>query len=229
MFTWTALADAGAWRIWNRAPPVAGSRPIDTWEQRTGDDLIIGDLVTQCSRIAASYERAFHTIDDATKRGMLLLFFYLKNDPAIPDVRMKAYLLATVKHDCAGTFWPTRRGVRGQRKYVSRGYVQLSGEDNYRAASQAIFSDDRLVSDPEQAMQPDIAYAIMSSTMLHGFVTPQRRRRTTTLVVGPKLSDFIHDQTADYVGARDVVKKGDRDANLIAGYARHFETWLRGP
>jgi chitinase len=43
--------------------------------------------------------------------------------------------------------------------YYGRGYIQLTWSYNYRAASQALFGDDRLVSDPDQvANNEDLAW-----------------------------------------------------------------------
>ncbi len=226
--TWVTLADAGAWLLWNRDKLTSGGAPVTTWERRTGDDLVADAMLDWYDHIATQYEATFHTLDDASKRGLLLLFLYVANDPAVADVRLKAYLLATVKHDTAGTFWPIKRKVKGQEKYSIRGYVQLSGEDNYRAASQGVFSDDRLVKEPEQLMQPDVAYMVMSWIMLHGELTPQKgtKKKPKPPILGPKLGDFVNAQGADYVKARDVVKKGDKDAPVIAGWAKKFEAWL---
>lgn len=46
-------------------------------------------------------------------------------------------------------------------KYRGRGILQITGKSNYEACSQALFSDSRLVSDPDLLRQPD--YAVLSA------------------------------------------------------------------
>jgi len=42
-------------------------------------------------------------------------------------------------------------------KFKGRGYIQLTGKDNYAAASKAIYGDDRLVKNPELVEKPEVA------------------------------------------------------------------------
>jgi predicted chitinase len=42
-------------------------------------------------------------------------------------------------------------------KYRGRGYIQLTGKNNYSAASKEIYGDDRLVKNPDLVSQPEIA------------------------------------------------------------------------
>jgi predicted chitinase len=44
-------------------------------------------------------------------------------------------------------------------KYYGRGYMQLTWDYNYKAASQDIYKDDRLVTNPDLAAQPEGAWA----------------------------------------------------------------------
>lgn len=42
-------------------------------------------------------------------------------------------------------------------KFLGRGYIQLTGKDNYMETSQALFGDDRLVRHPEMMEEPEHA------------------------------------------------------------------------
>jgi len=70
-----------------------------------------------------------------------------------------------------------------------------------------------LVANPEQALDPDIAYTVMSYGLFNGSFT------------GRKLGTYVKSGTTDYVNARRVVNGLDK-AELIAGYARNFQTVL---
>lgn len=81
-------------------------------------------------------------------------------------------------------------------------------------SASAEYSDIDLVSNPDLALKPDIAYRIMLIGMNKGLFT------------GKKLSDYITDKNADYINARKIINGNDR-AELIAGYATDFENLLK--
>lgn len=149
-------------------------------------------------------------------------------------VTWRAYLLATAFHECAGTMQPihergspayfgkyepgTRLGKmlgntqRGDGYlYRGRGYVQLTGRANYQRAGAEIGVD--LLRIPELALADDNAAKIAVHGMLEGWFT------------GKKFSDYLTGDKTDYVNARRIINGTDR-AQLIAGYARHFESAL---
>lgn len=121
--------------------------------------------------------------------------------------------------------------------YAGRGYPQATGEDNYEKSEQAIRKEypevvaafeartgkkfDLTVgdqpndkSDPDNMMDPQIAYVTMSYGMRKGMFT------------GKKLGDYFGPGKNDPINARRIINGLDR-ASLIASYHRKFETILK--
>lgn len=144
-------------------------------------------------------------------------------DSRVPDVRHRAYILATVKHETANTFRPIDEYGKGRNRkygepingqiYYGRGYVQLTWHENYAKFGKIL--NRNLVEQPDLANEPDIAYDILIIGMTRGLFT------------GKKLIDYINQSECDYVGARRIINGQDR-AELIAGYARVIERVLMG-
>lgn len=143
----------------------------------------------------------------------------------------QAYLLATAYHETAQTMQPiseygsppyfakydlgTNLGkILGNTepgdgyKYRGRGFVQLTGRANYAKAGVKIGVS--LLTNPELAMTDANAALIAVKGMSEGWFT------------GKKFSDYL---PRDYAGARRIINGSDR-AQLIAGYASHFESAL---
>lgn len=98
--------------------------------------------------------------------------------------------------------------------YRGRSLAQITGRENYARFSRLLGVD--LVGNPELALEPAIAVAILFEGMVKG------------LFSGKKLADYQAGVGFDYRAARaiinaDVKANGDR----IAGYARAFEAALR--
>ena len=135
----------------------------------------------------------------------------------------KAYMLATAYHETKYTMQPVREAYwlseawrkKNLRYYphYGRGYVQLTWPFNYERADRELGLNGALVANLDLAMQPDIAAKIMIYGMREGWFTNK------------KLSDYIKNGKADYVGARRIIN-GTDDARLIAGYAEKFEKAL---
>jgi putative chitinase len=164
------------------------------------------------------------------------LYGRIQTDPAFPLAAQQAYLLATVAHECAGTWLPiVERGLRsyfdkydrpplaaalGNTKpgqgylYRGRGYVQLTGYDNYLRFSQVLHID--LVSNPDRALEPGIAYQIMSIGMARGLFT------------GKPLSAYVNGSRTDFLNARRVINGLDK-ASLIAAQATEFLLAIEPP
>jgi len=96
--------------------------------------------------------------------------------------------------------------------YYGRGYVPLAWAANYDRLGTAIGQP--LLAQPDLALQPDIAYQIMSYGMMHGSFT------------GTAILKYINAKTTDYVGARKVTC-GDTRGALVAGYAKDFASFLK--
>ena len=95
--------------------------------------------------------------------------------------------------------------------YYGRGYVQLTWPGNYKTIGKAIGYD--LYHNPDLALEPNIAYSVMSYGMRHGSFT------------GARLAQHINDKKCDYVEARRIIN-GTDCAEKIAGYAAKFERIL---
>jgi putative chitinase len=180
------------------------------------------------------YRSAFGSLTQSKVDGIESLLTALESDPDVDDERWAAYMFATVKHECADTWEPIEEygkgaghkygqpvqvtGSDGQTytcKYYGRGYVQLTWDYNYKKMSAALGMGDALVIHPEQVLQPDIAYKIMSYGMRNGSFT------------GKKLGDYIHDSVCDYKNARRIINALDK-ADLIKGYAQKLESCFTG-
>lgn len=187
--------------------------------------------------LASRYEKAFGKLTPSQYQGLDQILGYVQLDPDITDERWVAYLLATVKHECANQFHPiTEFGAEsyfakyepgtsiGRRlgntepgdgsRYKGRGYVQITGRANYQRVGQALGLGAALVKQPELALEPNVAYRIASLGMRMGLFT------------GRKLATYINDAQCDYLNARRIINGTDR-AQDIAGYAQAFETALR--
>jgi hypothetical protein len=131
-------------------------------------------------------------------------------------MRQIAYMFATTKHEVANTYQPITEysdqfcpKYDGGCTYKGRGYVQLTHRYNYKKMGDILGVD--LVSNPQRALEPNIAYNVMSHGMHYGLFT------------GKKLGDYVLAGTTDYYNARRVVNGLDR-AELIKGYAEAFQT-----
>jgi putative chitinase len=158
-----------------------------------------------------------------------------------------AYALATTYHEVNGTMQPIKEiggpayftrmyDIRGARpakarelgnltpgdgaKFAGRGYVQLTGLTNYRRATKKLREmgfDVDLVAQPERAMEPAIAAAILVAGMREGWFTG-RDIDDDLPASGPA-------RLAQFVASRDIINGRDRQ-DLIAEYAMDFQTAL---
>ena len=183
------------------------------------------------AKFVAGYTAAFKAPTDSQKAGLNALLDAMEADTDITDVRWLAYMLATVKHECADTWKAIEEYGKGKDRkygvpvtvtdpegksytnvYYGRGYVQLTWEENYRNMGTAL--KNRLLYEPALALNADIAYQIMSRGMRKGSFT------------GKKLETYISGDTCDYFNARRIINGTDQ-AQRIADYATKLEQVLR--
>jgi hypothetical protein len=177
------------------------------------------------------YTQQFGALNASQTAGIGALLTAAEGDTNITDIRWLAYMMATVKHECAGTWRPIEEYRKGKGRkygvpvtvtdstgksftnvYYGRGYVQLTWADNYRQMGSAL--GNRLLFNPSLALDAEVAYEIMSLGMRKGSFT------------GRKLANYIHDGACDYVNARKIINGLDQ-AQRIAGYAQKLEAILR--
>lgn len=165
------------------------------------------------------------------------LLGFIESDPP-PLMTQAAYYLATAWHETAATLRPVRergtvtyleqrydplKGSTPNRRaralamgnvqpgdgvrYCGRGYVQLTWANNYRLFSDRLEVD--LLTDPDLALRPDLAYRILHLGLQQGLFT------------GAALGTYLRATATDYIGARRCVNGLDR-AMQIARYAQTF-------
>lgn len=184
------------------------------------------------SIFSQSYAAVFGRLKTSAASGQDELLGFLEQDADITDLRWAAYMLATVKHECADRWQPIEEFGKGRghpygqpvtitdadgtqftNTYYGRGFVQLTWKLNYDKLGRALDLGNGLVLHPEHALEPATAYRIMSYGMRQGSFTTK------------KLSDYIHDDARDYLQARRIINSLDQ-AVLIQGYAEKLETLL---
>jgi putative chitinase len=153
-----------------------------------------------------------------------------------------AYALATAFHETAGTMCPieehggvgyftARYDINGARpdiaqrlgntypgdgaRYRGRGYVQLTGRNNYRKAAFHVDAD--LEGHPELALRPDAAAKIMRDGMAEGWFTGKAFRSYL-----PPIGTATREQ---FRQARRIINGLDR-AEDIAAYALGYQQAL---
>jgi hypothetical protein len=178
------------------------------------------------------YESRYGALGTAQRSGLDQIVSAIEADLKITDLRWAAYMLATVKHECADRWKSIEEYGKGKGRpygvpvtvagangknytntYYGRGYVQLTWKENYQKMSTALGLGEALLIRPEQALDPGIAYKIMSYGMRAGAFT------------GKKLGDYINTAGCDYKNARRIINGLDQ-ATLIQGYAEKLEAAL---
>lgn len=145
--------------------------------------------------------------------GLRTLLDAIIADAAITDLRWAADMMATAQRE-TGTFIPVREGGRGAGSaygnpvtftakdktkhtnvYYGRGYVQLTHLENYIKAGDQLGLGEALAIDPDKALDPAIAYSVMTLGMRNGWFSTAEH----------KLRDFIVATKCDYYQARRII------------------------
>lgn len=128
-----------------------------------------------------------------------------------------AYILATTVHEsgagkymeeiASGSAYEGRRDLGNTQsgdgvRYKGRGYVQITGRNNYTNWSKKLGMD--LVGNPELAERPEVAAKILVGGMKEGSFT------------GKGLNDYINGSKTDFVGARRIVNGTDKAGTFAA-------------
>ena len=204
----------------------------DTTLPRPGEvSSRVGTIDTQ--KFLGQYDRQFVQLGGTARTGLIQLLDFINADGDVLDVGWAAYMLATVKHECAERWLPIKEfglgagkaygaaitvtdssGKKHTNVYFGRGYVQLTWKDNYKSMGHALGKGDDLMIDPDLALDPDTAYQIMTLGMRGGSFTTK------------KLSDFINQHQCNYASARQIINGFDQHTK-IAGFANDIEMLLR--
>jgi len=151
----------------------------------------------------------------------VFLDWYDNDNPPLPeqyhiDDRCLAYILATTYHETGATMQPiSEYGSESYLKskpyypWYGRGYVQLTWEINYKFQDDKLGLDGALMTNPDLALEPELAKRIIIFGMYDGDFT------------GKRLGQFFTDDLTDWYNARTIVNGHDR-ASDIANYAELF-------
>lgn len=210
-------------------------------------DLFIDEYTSQHEQFMANTPVFSQTSKSNLRTILEIINGYYDSNPDKANLFELAYMLATARHEAyyfpTGEFFSSKPEVgaiayfnkydpvlasteehrnraiaNGNTqegdgyRYRGRGLVHLTWKNNYRKAQEHF--DVNFVSQPDKVAEPEHSVPIMIWGMKEGIFT------------GKKLSDYISSAGVDYVDARRIINGSDQQ-QLIAGYARKFESILR--
>jgi putative chitinase len=168
------------------------------------------------------YRREFkERLKQSQVDGLMFLLEKFEEDKV--PLNLKAYYLATIKHEADNKYQPIEEYGKGRKykygqpdpipgvTYYGRGYVQITWKSNYEAMGKLLKLD--LVHKPELTLDPEVAYKLLTIGMTRG-------------MYGRKVTDYVNSTTTDFINARRSVNGTDA-AKLIAGYAEKFLNILK--
>ncbi|HEY3252074.1 MAG TPA: glycoside hydrolase family 19 protein [Ignavibacteria bacterium] len=161
------------------------------------------------------YREHFGSLRQSQVTGLNFLLDKLDASKKFDLASEYAYILATIKHECADKYKPiTEYGSKAYLRskkyypYIGRGYVQLTWDFNYEKFGKLLKID--LLGNPDLVLEPETSWKILELGMSKGLYT------------GKKLGDYVNEDKTNYRNARRVINGLDQ-ASLIASYARKFE------
>jgi putative chitinase len=230
------------------APPEAKPRRHSLIQAASGRPFSLDGLMSTLNRKAffdaARKDPCGGRLSGEQVDGMSAILSEWERRLPTGDLRWLAYMLATGFHETACAMQPVHEhggedylrrmyDPKGDRPkvaarlgntrpgdgalYAGRGYVQLTGRRNYEEMGRLLSVD--LVGNPDLAMQPAIAAAIMFEGML-------RAESSVGDFTGRCLEQYFNATTDDPVNARRIINGLDR-AEVIARYHRAFLKALR--
>ncbi len=219
--------------------------------------MVPNDVDMQAGRVGqftALYARQY----GAVPAGLFQFFIFVANDQRIQDLRWFAYFLATCRWETAHKFLPIRETGQGAGRkygkptpfkdktgrpfanvYYGRGYVQLTWLDNYKLMDHRLELGEMLEQEPDKAMDPPLAYRILSIGVREGLFGsqyvqspppghPHAKRTAHGYRIPAKLGDFIVGGQCDYYRARLCVNPYDTNSfTPIAKMAVEMEVLLK--
>lgn len=165
-------------------------------------------LYEQAYMLATVYHETAHTMQPIEEYGKGRRYIYGRWRTNSRGVRF-CYTDGTRKRVYTSVEFP--------HLYYGRGYVQLTWLSNYLRAGRELGAmldyPNQLADKPDLALRPDVAAAVLTLGMQHGWFT------------GKRLADYVNAYKQDYRNARRVINGTDK-ADLIAGYAVIFQQAL---
>ncbi len=161
---------------------------------------------------------------ESQRNGLTFLLDALANDPEMSDLRFCSYCLATAWWETGKAWIPVEENGKGAghpygkpdpitgHTYYGMGLVQLTWKGNFAAMSKVVGVD--LVADPKKALEPSIAYRIMSYGMRNGSFT------------GVSLKHYFNATQTLWNEARRIINGNDQ-ASIIGKKAEDFYSILQ--
>ncbi len=215
------------WDLW------VGARETDAKVSSLSQDF--SPLVEQLTEYAVKESATMYSIPDRASVSQYIQLVIEEAQRYGMNSNQVAYVLATAHHESHwGYFMEERKGPEAYYSpYYGRGFVQLTHESNYRKFTQLYelhshlsegflsgsnrypASQINLLDERDAAADPAIAAQILVHGMYNGSFT------------GVKISQYIHDNVADFIRARAVIGKGAEQQ--ISDYAKNYARILNSP
>jgi predicted chitinase len=109
-------------------------------------------------------------------------------------------------------------------KFRGRGFIQLTGKNNYAAASKAIYGDDRLVQNPDLVNNPEVAAQVSAWYMKKGQTSMASKLGINTANMTQEQANLL---ATSQIAGGDIRKKGAIGAEISAKVDK-FSTQMAG-